>query len=443
MSCQEQNNVEIASENNLEITTENTLDTKVRARIVTLCSVVYFISYFSRKDFAAAMAAMITDGMLDKMTGGYIGMGMFIAYGVGQLISGYLGDRIKPRTLLLAGVGTTAVCNLLMPFVPAVMMIPVWTVNGLAQAMLWPPIVRILADTLDSASFVRANLIVTSAAHVATVLLYVYVPFCIGLMSWEAVFYTASVLALLGFLIILLQLNSVLRKAGVRCNPHKAVAKVKKSGVSMKGYFKLVLSAGIVPIFLCIIMMGFLRDGIETWLPTLYCEAFEREASESIFISGVLPIFSIFSISAITVLHTTKLFANEARGSAVLFAISALITVGLYFIIENTDTLSRLLCLVLVAFVAALMHGCNFLLISCMPGRFASYGKAATTSGFSNACTYIGAAISMYGIPSVAEAFGWRATVGSWIAVAALGLVAALIAMRAYTSFLKHSGAEN
>ena len=200
--------------NSAKITPEKTsLDKRVGAKIILICSVVYFISYFSRKDFAAAMAAMLSDGMLDKMTGGYISMGMFIAYGVGQLISGYLGDLMKPRTLLLAGVGTTALCNLAMPFIPDYLMIPVWTLNGFAQAMLWPPIVRILADSLDSESFVKANLIVTSAAHVATVLLYVYVPVCLSFFDWKAVFITASLLALVGFVIVFIALGSVLKKA--------------------------------------------------------------------------------------------------------------------------------------------------------------------------------------------------------------------------------------
>jgi hypothetical protein len=44
-------------------------------------------------------------------------------------------------------------------------------------------------------------------------------------------------------------------------------------------------------------MMGILRDGIESWLPTLYSEAFNRDASESILVSVALPIFSIISIS--------------------------------------------------------------------------------------------------------------------------------------------------
>ena len=34
--------------------------------IIALCSLVYFVSYFSRKDFAAVMAAMILDNIIDK-----------------------------------------------------------------------------------------------------------------------------------------------------------------------------------------------------------------------------------------------------------------------------------------------------------------------------------------------------------------------------------------
>lgn len=414
------------------------LDRRIAIRIIAICSIVYFISYFSRKDFAAAMAAMLSDAMLDKMTAGYISMGMFIAYGVGQLISGYLGDRLAPRTLLLFGVGTTAVCNLLMIFIPKTLMIPVWTLNGFAQAMLWPPIVRILADTLDNESFVKANLIVTSAAHIATILLYIYVPICLTVLSWHAVFATAAILAAVGFVIVILLLGAVLSKAGKRRAPaEKDNAPAAPSGIGMKEYFSLLLHSGMIPILLSIIMMGFLRDGIETWLPTLYCEAFSREPSESILISCVLPIFSILSISAITALHKKPLFANEAKGTAVLFLLSAFISLLLFFIIESTVPVMRFVCLVLVALISAFMHAANFLLISCMPGRFAAFGKAATTSGFSNSCTYIGAAVSMYGIPAVAENLGWRATVGSWFIVALIGVALTVSATIAYTAFIK------
>ena len=179
--------------------------------IVAVCSFVYFVSYFSRKDFAAAMAEMISEGVIDKQLGGYISMAMFILYGTGQLISGFLGDRVRPAHLLTFGLLTTALSNLLMAFLPAVAMVPLWAVNGLAQAMLWPPIVRILADNLEHERFVRANLLVTCAAHLSTVLLYLYVPLTITVASWRMTFYTASAIAFLaGALMIVLSAVTVL-----------------------------------------------------------------------------------------------------------------------------------------------------------------------------------------------------------------------------------------
>ena len=91
-----------------------------RNSIVALCSAVYFVSYFSRKDFAAVMAGMLSENVIDKSFAGLIGTLMFVFYGVGQLISGYLGDKIKPKYLIYAGLITTAICNLFMPSAPVV-----------------------------------------------------------------------------------------------------------------------------------------------------------------------------------------------------------------------------------------------------------------------------------------------------------------------------------
>ena len=58
--------------------------------------------------------------------------------------------------------------------------------------MLWPPIVKLLSTYLDHERCVTANLVVTSAAHVFTVLLYLYAPICIKFTDWKTVFFTAS-----------------------------------------------------------------------------------------------------------------------------------------------------------------------------------------------------------------------------------------------------------
>ena len=403
--------------------------------IVALCSFVYFVSYFSRKSFAAVMAGMLEVGVVDKITSSFIGMGLFICYGAGQLICGFLGDRIKPSHLIEFGLITTAICNHLMPLMPnGYAMIPVWAVNGLAQAMLWPPIVRILADNLNHDEYVKANIVISNTAHVSTIILYLYVPVCLNYFEWDTVFFTATGLSLFVMICFIVSLVLILPKDVVRDPRSKASAPKKELP---GGYFKKVRSIGILAIFASIIMAGFLRDGIESWLPTLYAEAFQREADESILVSVSLPIFSILSIIIVAALRKTKAFKNEALGSMLLFA-SAIV-----FLISSSHIVSRMVCLVLACAICACMHGVNFLFVSCLAGRFSSYGRAATTSGLCNTFIYVGATISMYGMAAISEKFNWRVTIISWILIGALGVIFALISLKRYTRFVKENDNED
>lgn len=410
--------------------------------LVVLCSLIYFVSYFSRKSFAAVMAGMLELGVVTKFTSSFIGMGLFVCYGLGQLISGFLGDRIKPSHLIGFGLCTTAICNLLLPLMPnGYAMIPVWAINGLAQAMLWPPIVRIFADNLNSTEYVRASLVVTVSAHISTVILYLYVPVCLNYFEWETVFFTATGLSLLALFFLVLSLILILPSDVIKDPKSKEVIVSEKTLPC--GYFKMLRSIGILTIFASIVMAGFLRDGIESWLPTLYSEAFERAADESILVSVSLPIFSMISLFAVTALHKTRFFKNEALGAMILFFSTIVFTTPVVFLIKVNHPIARIVCLVLACAVCACMHGVNFLFISCLAGRFSKYGKAATTSGLCNTFIYVGAAISMYGMAAISEKFSWRITVISWIFVAALGVLFALISLKSYTRFIKENENEN
>ena len=239
--------------------------------IIFLCSMVYFVSYFSRKDFAAVMAGMITDGAIARANAGLVGTMLFAFYGAGQLISGYLGDKIKPGHLIIIGLSATALCNATMPYLPDAGMIVVWGINGLAQAMLWPPIVKILSNHLDHKTYVTAHLIVTSAAHCATVLLYAYVPLCLTFMSWQTVFLTASILAVCSIIVFAVAMSLVLPK-GVNDEQIRVKASIKDANAGAEpgeSILSVLRQSGIFPVFICIVVVGFLRDGIESWLPML------------------------------------------------------------------------------------------------------------------------------------------------------------------------------
>lgn len=73
-----------------------------------------------------------------------------ITYCSGQLLSGVLGDRLNPRRMITCGLLVGALTNMVMPLVHSTaLMVVIWGCNGLALAMIWPPMVKILTNLLQ------------------------------------------------------------------------------------------------------------------------------------------------------------------------------------------------------------------------------------------------------------------------------------------------------
>jgi OPA family glycerol-3-phosphate transporter-like MFS transporter len=96
---------------------------------------------------------------------------------------------------------------------------------------------------------------------------------------------------------------------------------------------------------------------------------------------------------------------------------------------------NTLLSIALLVLICSGAHGVNLMLISHVPKRFKRYGSISTISGCVNACTYIGSAISTYGIALLVEKIGWQLTIASWAIIATLGLIACAIAARPWQAF--------
>jgi len=154
-----------------------------------LCCLVYFTSYLTRIDYAAVLVEIIADLGITKSTASIAVTGSFITYGLGQLVSGWLGDKISPRYLIAGGLCCTSVTNLLMSVLPDITVMTVfWCFNGFFQAMLWPPLVRIMAENLDENTYSNASVSVSAAASIATIVVYLLAPVVILFSGWRTVF---------------------------------------------------------------------------------------------------------------------------------------------------------------------------------------------------------------------------------------------------------------
>ena len=393
-----------------------------------LLSLLYFTSYITRLNFSASIAEMVASGVFTKTDAGVIGTALFFTYGFGQIISGILSDKFDPGKIVAVGLVLTSVCNLLFAFSNSLpVMVALWGVNGFAQALFWPPIVRILSYYFDDSGYAKGNLAVSYACHGATILIYVIVPFGIKVADWRFSFFFGAFLA-----------AAVL---AVWCAGYwRLVSKMEKA-VQRKGemsqsahlpLLKTLAVSGVLMVLVAIALQGYLKDGIQSWLPTFFTEVFEMDSSRAILMNMVVPVSSIIFVSLATVLFR-KVFKNEVAESIFLFSVIVVLALLVSVFYEKSPAVT----LVLSALIIGCAHGVNTMLISFLPRRFERIGKAATVGGICNAFVYVGSAASSYGIALIATNVGWFATLVSWGIIALAGIAFCIIALPRWKKYIK------
>jgi len=386
-----------------------------------LCCLVYFTSYLTRIDYAAVLVEIIADLGITKSTASIAVTGSFITYGLGQLVSGWLGDKISPRYLIAGGLCCTSVTNLLMSVLPDITVMTVfWCFNGFFQAMLWPPLVRIMAENLDENTYSNASVSVSAAASIATIVVYLLAPVVILFSGWRTVF---LICGSAGFVTILLWLTGTRNASSGAAKPSDPNA--PQSSVSSA----VLVRSGIFIIMVGIILQGILRDGISTWMPTYISEVFDLGSHVSILTAVILPIFSIMSVSVGSAIQ--KKIGNELKTAAILYGVSAVSALIIIPFFSSSMIVSALM----MAIITGAMHGVNLMLISRLPVHFKRYGKVSTISGALNACTYVGSALSTYGFAHLSEAFGWYFIIISWAVIAGLGTAVCGLCIRRWAKF--------
>lgn len=397
-----------------------------------LCPLIYFASYLTRKDYGVVLEAVISAEGITKAQAGFVETLALISYGGGQVISGILGDKFKPQNIILCGLGSTTVCNLLMPFCPNMITREiVWLLNGFAQSMLWPPLVRIMAATMNKDEYNDVCSNVNVAGNLGTVLLYLTSSLIwLKFFTWKYTFFSSAVICgliltawILGF-----------RKINAE-NPlfsEKQVKEEKEKTAGSKITFRMLLATGFILIAVAIVAQGMLRDGITDWVPTFIKETFNINSENAILLSVAIPIFSVISLKLIGIINK-KFVKDEVKGAGITFVIAAVCCVILTY--GTFKLQNQWITLIVSALVVGCMHAINFFLICIVPAQFEKYGMVSTMSGIINSLTYVGSAAALVGFGAISDKWGWNACVISWCCIAAVGIILCFTAMKPWRKF--------
>ena len=87
----------------------NTLAAEKKSSIVKilslLCPLIYFASYMTRKNYSIVMADIIISEGISNADASLAATLSLVSYGIGQIISGILGDKFKPHESCNASYG--------------------------------------------------------------------------------------------------------------------------------------------------------------------------------------------------------------------------------------------------------------------------------------------------------------------------------------------------
>ena len=389
-------------------------------RLTALCTAAYFTSYLSRLNLAVVMVELIRCGFAPRETAALALTLCAMTYGAGQLLSGWLGERIRPQNIILLGFFITSAVNLSVAALPtATLLAPLWALNGFAQACMWPPIVAILSHHMSGAAYSRACVWVNWGSAFGTVFLYLFAPVLLHFGSFRTVFAMSGAAALV---MAILWKSLYARYFGgevfLRCAPKS------ESGESRP------LPRLLLPLLLAIVLQGALRDGVTNWMPTFVFESFVLDSSSAILSDILLPIFQIPCTKLAAVLYQ-RCGENEAKAAALLFA-AGTVTAALLSCAAGKNVL---LTAVLMALLVGCMHGINFVLISLAPSRFRGYGRVSLVAGILNCSSYCGSALSTYGIAALSRVLPWQGTSLVWAGLAAIGATVSLALAPRWSTF--------
>ena len=398
-----------------------------------LCPLIYFASYLTRKDYSIVMAAITETEGIAKSVAGIPESLALISYGAGQIISGVLGDKIKPHKMISIGLSATAILNTAMalcgePTARAV----IWFLNGFAQSMLWPPMVRILAATMEEKRYNDVCVNVNIAGISGTIFLYLTSSLIwIKFFTWKYTFFASAIICAA----ILTAWLVGCKKAFSDSDPFDKKTKEVNSSAEAKHpklSFGVIFSSGFLLIALAIVFQGALRDGITDWVPTFISETFSLQSSNAILKSVLLPVLGVISLKVVGIINN-KLVREETKGAGWIFALGLVCCTVLVFFYSSNQYITLLVSSIAVG----TMHGVNFFLVCIVPARFEKYGMVSTMSGIINSLTYVGSAAAIYIFGAVSESLGWNAVVITWTVTAVLGTLCCFLAVKPWHKFVR------
>ena len=116
-----------------------------------VCAIAYLAVYLARNVLGTVSNQMVGQGIFDKEFVGSLSSTFFVAYAVGQLINGMIGDRIRAKYMICGGLLLAGAAGYVFSLMPA--SIPfafvAYGACGFFLSMIYAPMTKLVADSTE------------------------------------------------------------------------------------------------------------------------------------------------------------------------------------------------------------------------------------------------------------------------------------------------------
>jgi OPA family glycerol-3-phosphate transporter-like MFS transporter len=405
------------------------LNRKNATFLILLSCLTYSTAYIGRLCYGANLISIRGEFGVEQAIAGTVSSFYFFSYAAGQLINAFIAKYCNPKYTVTIAMIVSAFCNLGIALSPSIEpMKYIWLVNGLAQSMLWCNILNIQSRYLASKDIGRCIIWNCMTYSIGTFVTYVVSAALNELgISWRVVFFFAFASV---FTVGLTWFFGVRRTEyrfhhdGAEIEEEPAQKESTRTDSPKKKVSLFTPYFVFVFIFACIgaACAVFIRDGVVTWLPSIFEQDFGLKESLSILLTMILPEISL--LGAFLVKWMKKRLASHLFLECLLFSVAGLsvLSIILFYPLKNAA-----ITLLFFAIMYLMVCGIVNVTTSLIPFSIRKYGNVGSISALLDACCYAGAVCSTYAFGAIADNSGWKAVLQIAALVAAVSAVVVLI----------------
>ncbi len=394
-------------------------DKKARGEAIligSLCAISYLAVYVARNVLSTVTPVMVENGEFTKEYIGNISSLFFIFYAIGQLLNGFLGDKIKARYMMSVGLLLAGIVNFIFPYIVVTPTAAkaAYGLTGFFLSMIYAPMTKVVAENTHPEYTTRCSLGYSLASYVGSPVAGALA----AIMAWQSVF-TVSSIALGVMAVACFGTFLYLERKGVIVHNRYKKFKDVYEKRSFLGNISVLVKRRILIFALVSVLTGVVRTAVVFWLPTYFSEhlGFAPKTAAAVFTVATL----LISLTVFLTVAIYKLFkGNMDLTLFATFSISALFFMGVFLVKHPIVNVFMIVMAVMCANSAATV------LWSMYCPTLKDTGIVSAATGFLVFIGYIASSLSSTLFANAVESIGWGNLVLVWMGLMVIGAICIL-----------------